>query len=160
MPKLKVEEPKKKKNVKKATKVVDTVNPVKKPPVPEGRGFRRTIASVTPEEFVKTLNDWSESVDGFTAGIPPMTFRYITKTNNFVMITADVHKKIDTLIQFTEYTTADKENILDEIIEVYKVALKKQEEHIKKAEVEAKKRAAERLKETQAFIKKNKTVNA
>lgn len=85
----------------------------------------RVIKNIKPLELIDLLNNYTSRVSGYTTGNPPVTFRYLNKKNDFVMITLEEEGKYDTAISLASYNYKGKEEAVDEIIELYTSALQK-----------------------------------
>ena len=106
----------------------------------------KIIKNVTPMDLVEHLSRWTDRIAGHTVGLPPVTFRFLTNKNNYVMITADyatgdIYSK-DSEISVSEYSSEYSGDIIDDLMETYYNSI----EDRKKAETTAAKHRAERSK--------------
>ena len=86
------------------------------------RSASHTIEGIDPIKFCQHLTQWNPGrIDGFTAGEAPVTFRFLTDNNDYVMLLASEDNECTTVTPISDVnTTAGKwSDIVSQIGDVY-----------------------------------------
>jgi hypothetical protein len=104
---------------------------------------KRVVENVTPEQLVTTLEKWeSERISGYTTGLPPISFRFVSDKNDFVMVGVDTFKEKSTVVYVTDDGFGNDKTIPSQVVTAYETALSNK----KKAELDEAKRLKEHKK--------------